>query len=267
MLDDPLDLAGACLQAWRPFQRGSSAPKTFEAGDLYCGRCGGPRRVRINVFYSWVRQGNGSLTPPQGDEEADRRRAIEELVPTLLLASCLQCGSRFSFVVHLSPTGPAVVVLPQHYGGLSTPHTPPEVAYYLDQAQRAQSVGAFSAAVAMYRSALEQFLHEQGFDARMVGPKLGQLEKAIEEGSAPKWALELDPDFMSVINALGAGSLHANEGDINLQAELDVDLLRLLGETFDELLTVVYEREHTRRERLKELRAAAAVFERKHPSA
>jgi hypothetical protein len=73
--------------------------------------------------------------------------------------------------------------LPQVHGGLATPHTPKLDAYYLAQAKRAQSVGANSAVVAMYRSALEHLLYEQGYEDRMVGPKITALLRDIEAGT------------------------------------------------------------------------------------
>jgi hypothetical protein len=51
----------------------------------------------------------------------------------------------------------------------------------------------------MYRSAPEQLLEDHGYAARMVGPKLKQLNEEIAQGTAPKWAIELDPEFLSAI--------------------------------------------------------------------
>ena len=59
----------------------------------------------------------------------------------------MQCDTEFTAVIHRGPTGPALAMLPSCFGGLTTPHTPDSVKYYLDQAQRCQSVGASSAAI------------------------------------------------------------------------------------------------------------------------
>jgi hypothetical protein len=231
--------------------------------------------MRTTILYSWARDfTQGGLAPSWGDagmEDSDRLAAHFESIlaglgPSLFLAECLQCQASFTIATYeREAAGLGVVALPAAHGGLRTPHTPPEVSYYLDQAQLAQSIGAYSAAVAMYRSALEQLLHGEGYEAPMVGPKLRQLENAIDDGSAPKWARELDPAFLSVINKLGRGSLHANAGDIAVQAELDADLLQLVRETFEELLVVVYERENVRRGRLAALEEKAKVFDKGHP--
>jgi tetratricopeptide (TPR) repeat protein len=267
MLDERYGLAAAVSDNLRKFANAAEGD-SFEEGFLYCGTCGGRRRVRATIVYSFARYRGGFTLSVGGAEEGEGfyESILKQLEPSLFLAECLQCGAEFTVVVYeLAEGGPGVVALAASSGGLNSPHTPPAVTYYLDQARRAESVGANSAAVAMYRSALEQLLHDQGFTARMVGPKLAQLEEAREAGTAPKWALELDPAFLGVINKLGTGSLHANRGEIALQAELDADLLQLVRETFEELLAVVYERENTRRERLALLEKRAEVFDQRHP--
>jgi hypothetical protein len=66
----------------------------------------------------------------------------------------------------------------------------------------------------MYRGALDQILHHEGFKAGMLGKKLGELERAIASGTAPKWAMELETEYLAVLNQLGSGSIHPNDGDI-----------------------------------------------------
>jgi hypothetical protein len=112
------------------------------AGSLHCPTCGDSRRVHMYIF---LKLNNASADPP--------------LLATL---KCVQCDTIFTAVLYRSPEGVSLAVLPSTYGGLTTPHTPIGVAYYLDQAQRAKAVGAHSAAVAMFRGALEHLLFEQG---------------------------------------------------------------------------------------------------------
>jgi hypothetical protein len=63
------------------------------------------------------------------------------------VAVCLQCDAQLILLAHEGPDGVELLALPSMYGGLATPHTPPSVAYYLDQARRSLAVGARSAAV------------------------------------------------------------------------------------------------------------------------
>lgn len=80
----------------------------------------------------------------------------EHLPPSLYSYSCLQCDISFTAVIYCAPEGkPALAIFPLVPGGVSTPHTPEAVGYYLDQAFKSHSVGANSAATAMYRAALE----------------------------------------------------------------------------------------------------------------
>lgn len=187
---------------------------------------------------------------------------LRQLVPSLFSFTCVQCGATFTVVIYQGPDGPSLAVLPSSRGGLTTPNTAPGVAYYLDQAHRAQSVGANSAAVAMFRGALEQLLFEQGYKTGMAGAKIAQLCKDIEAGSAPKWALELETDFLKVLKELGDGSIHPNDGDVTRQAVLDNDLIARVQETFAMLLFLVYEAPKKKGELLSNLRAKAQVLKK-----
>ena len=93
-------------------------------GTLHCPTCGDSRRMHAAVGLKL----DGSSTKP----------------PVLVLLSCVQCDTSFTAVVYEGPDGRSLALLPSTYGGLTTPHTPPGVAYYLDQAQRSQSTGANS---------------------------------------------------------------------------------------------------------------------------
>jgi hypothetical protein len=95
-------------------------------------------------------------------------------------------------LVHEGPNGIEIVAIPSAYGGVSTPNTPAAVAYYLDQAERSQAVGALSAAVAMYRAALEQLLFDQGYRDGMLAQKITKL---IADEKPPRWFEDLDPAF------------------------------------------------------------------------
>jgi len=152
--------------------------------------------------------------------------------------------------------------MPNTNAGVSTPQTDSGVAYYLDQAYKAQSVGATSAAVAMYRGALEHLLYSQGYTDGMLGTKITALKKAIQNKTAPDWAMALNTDYLEIIQELGNGAIHPNDGDIKLQAELDTALLDTLDITFTHLLYLVYEAPHLQETRLNNLKAKAALFKR-----
>src|SRR5262249_41130742 len=147
-------------------------------------------------------------------------------------------------------------------GGLTTPHTPDGVGYYLDQASKAQSSGANSAAIAMFRGALEHLLFEQGYQTGMLSSKLTQLETQIKNGQAPKWAIDLDMEFLDVMKELGNGAIHPNNGDIKKQRELDNDLIERVKETFHMLLFLVYELPHQKQQKLSALKAKATILKK-----
>jgi hypothetical protein len=157
-------------------------------GSIHCPKCGGPRRVDIKQVSV-----QGRLVSVQGFYSDARGQvnsaAADGPAPTSTFRLfCRQCHTRATALVYEGPSGPDLVILWSHLGGLRTPQTPDGISYYLDQAARSESVGARSAAVTMYRAACEQILLDQGYTARMLGPKLGQLEDALKAGTAPSWA-------------------------------------------------------------------------------
>lgn len=253
------------------------------AEKLYCPPCGDVRRVNLTAEpFPFKGRTNGLMprksSPPQprhifpddatyeeyrGRElEAEIGNAVPQLVPSVLTLACVQCETKFTSVIYAGPDGPALVILPSCKGGLTTPHTPEAVAYYLDQAHRAKALGANTAAVAMFRAALESLLQERGFTARMLGPKLGDLESAILAGTAPKWAKELDTDFLTIIKDFGNASVHTSDSDISKQGELDGRLVAEVGETFQMLLYLVYEIPHKKAERLNALKAKVQALKK-----
>lgn len=225
-------------------------------GSLYCPTCGDERRMGIVV-----------LNAPPDLATAARNgflgaQKITEFVPSLILLACVQCETRFTCVIYDAPDGPDAVILPSVRGGLTTPHTPEGVAYYLDQAHRAEVVGARSAAIAMYRGALEHLLFEQGYKTGMLGKKLEALESAVGKGAAPKWAADLDTEFLAVLKDLGNGSIHPNDGDVTKQSVLDEELLRKVRQTFLMLLFLVYEAPHKKQEHLAALKTKAQILKK-----
>jgi hypothetical protein len=208
----------------------------LRVGVMYCPKCGDTRRMDLALKY---RPPNAVPVPP-----------------ILGILTCGECSTTFTAVLYAGPEAQALAVLPSTHGGLTTPHTPTAVSYYLDQAQRSHSVGANSAAVAMFRGALDQLFFEQGFKDGTCGKKLRDLEAAVKENKAPKWAYELDAEFLTVLKELGDGSIHPNDGDVSKQQVLDTELISKLKHTFQMLLFLVYELPLQKQERLAALKAA-----------
>jgi hypothetical protein len=230
-------------------ERGNYRGQTIigQADGTFCAGCGATRRMAL-AKVRWVQatDENARFTFDQG-----------HATPALFVATCLQCQATLTVVAYRGPSGPAVVAMPSTHGGLSTPRTPEAVAFYLDQAHRSESVGALSAAVAMYRAALEQLLYEQGFEKGMLKQKINDL---LETEDPPAWREVLNPAFLEAMKDLGNAAIHPNDGEIAKQAALESDLLREIRALFEELLDQVYEQPGKRAERLERMQAAARTF-------
>lgn len=201
-------------------------------GQLYCPGCGDYRSHELDMYPN---------TKP-----LNREGLIETLSSGIspMVATCRNCQFKHSGLV-VPRTGQSpnwrLVWIPHGLGGHTTPHTPQAVGYYVEQAALAESTGARSASVAMYRSALEHLLHEQGFTEAMLGPKLKSLETQLNNGKGPKWAQEVGAPILKVLKDLGNAAIHANGGDITKQDALDGDLLAQVKIAFRYILQKAYE--------------------------
>lgn len=221
-----------------------------ELGDFtgtYCGRCGELRRMNLVAEDSRCVR----LSPRQ---IASTRRTLEELgrsedplafavggPPPVFSATCVQCKSRISLVVH---AGPPVEIIVLGSRGISSPQTPPPVAFYLDQAYRSRSRGAHTAAAAMYRAALEQLLEEQGFPGNTLRDRIQAVIDA-----EPAWLAHLDEPLMTALRRLGNRAVH---GDLAEQAGIDRALVHDAEHLLSDVLDEIYEapaRRAARRER------------------
>jgi hypothetical protein len=108
----------------------------------------------------------------------------------------------------------------------------------------------------------EQLLYQQGFQNGMLGQQIVDLEARIAAKTAPKWAMELDTEYLSVIKDLGNGAIHRNGGDITKQAALDVSLVSAVETVFAALLLHVYELAHVKEQQLGALRRAKAALKK-----
>ena len=143
------------------FERETPHDFCLEASSAYCPACGDRRRMNIRILYSPLRIGQ--------NQNIDFQEFMRHLIPSLYQFVCLQCKAEFVSLIHAAPDGPRLAFFSSYGSGIRTPNTPAGVAFYLDQAYRARAVGANSAAIAMYRGALEQLLFEQGFRKSMLG--------------------------------------------------------------------------------------------------
>jgi Domain of unknown function (DUF4145) len=244
------DLLQALNSDGKPNQRvGVALPAALgQFNGTFCPSCGAERRMTLT---GWHWPGDTEDTAPFDYSFDDPRSG-----PALFHARCLQCQKGITILVAHGPDGPEVVALPSTYGGLSTSNTPKPVAFYLDQAQRCQSVGALSGTVAMYRAALEQLLFDQGYEDGMLKRKIDDL---IGDEEPPRWRDQLDPAFLEAMKDLGNAAIHPNRGDISKQAAFHSGLLREVRALFEELLEEVYEVEKRREDRLAALKMGVAA--------
>ncbi|MGL6105526.1 DUF4145 domain-containing protein, partial [Romboutsia sp.] len=116
-------------------------------------------------------------------------------------------------------------------------------------------MGAYTAAVAMYRTALENLLYDKGYQNGMLKDKIEKFEKDKKSETAPRWSDVVDEDILDKIRDLGNWAVHPNKGDITKQQHLqDEELIECLDEIFKYMLDEIYEKEINRNSLLDKLK-------------
>ena len=111
----------------------------------------------------------------------------------------------------------------------------------------------------MYRAALDQLLFHEGYTDGTLGVKIRELGEA---DPAPSWYAELDSAYLEVINWIGSGAIHPNDGDVDRQKLIDRGITEAVDALFTEILDLVYERPEQKKERLSTVRRVAEHLKR-----
>lgn len=218
--------------------RYDATPGIFEL--YHCVRCGGSRRHYIYIvsasrFYQW---------------DSNLFQSVARLLPATWIFQCQQCDLRSSATMLDINNILTLSIVSEERGGAHTPNTPAAVSYYLDEARNSELAQARSAAAAMYRSALEHLLFEQGFKGKL-NDQIRALVAQCDRGAGPSWAATFDHDFLDLFRKIGNMSVHTNNGDISEQKKIDDELLQAIRSVMMILLDLVYEEP----ERLKSRKA------------
>lgn len=212
---------------------GKAAEKT------YCPSCGKNRYFSIEIV-----KGTGTLTRACRKQPftGNGRHDTDEWGPSLLQFKCENCALIINAMVFDGSEGPTVVSFPVSGGGLATSNTPASVSYFLQQAFKCVAIDAKGAAVAMFRVALEQLLHEQGFgdECGLLEGKISALEALKSLETSPDWITDLNPEILTSMRKLG--NLSAHPKDVSELRDLDAVALQGTVELFQYLLSEIYEK-------------------------
>lgn len=212
--------------------------------EFYCNECLDKRMMRVKNINK----------NPEIVSVKELNKAIEKNIPLFFDLECLQCKCKAYLTIYKNEGEFKSIIIYEKAGGCSSKNAPEGVKYYLNEAYQSRIVGAQSASMSMYRAAMDFMLHNQGYTNGMLGKKIEKLEKDISEGHAPKWAMEIDIEYLKVIKEIGNTSIHPNDGDITKQKEIDERLLNIVDIIFTELLDKIYEQPIRHKNNLKILK-------------
>lgn len=208
---------------------------------IFCPDCAADRKVKVRVLlHSGPLTRLARATPVTNQQRID----TNESGPSLLVFICEQCWLQFNCLLFdeiiNTETETKILIFANGAGGLATPHTPPEIKHFINEAYKCQCAGANGAAIEMYRAALEQLLFTEGFDDRMLNAKLDALEAAKNNGTAKPWAVEVDVQMLHILRKLGNEVAHPKTPQS--LATFDAETISGVQEVFQYLLTDIYER-------------------------
>jgi len=213
--------------------------------NLFCSHCKDNRLMNVEIWtykpFNVFTQGPFKSSYP-GNNKLSAKNKKKIYIPSFWICICNQCKTYHYLVIFPNENKPKAVLLSDSLSGISTPNTPPPVMYYLDQAFKAKMIGANSACIAMYRSALEQLLFEQGYINGMLNNQIIELTSDKKAGKGKDWTKNIDDDLFDYIKELGNGAIHPNGGDITKQQTLDDNLINNIDELFSEFLEIIYEK-------------------------
>lgn len=171
---------------------------------------------------------------------------------SICVHTCRQCHNETFLIRHTVDGEPTLTFVYSTSLQYDTSCVPDGINYYMGQAFKSKSVGAYSAAMAMYRSALEFLLYESEFKESRLVDKIKSFEK-----TPPAWATSLSSQFMDIIRELGNDSVHPNGGSISEQEKFDFEMLEAVEETLNELIERAYILPQREKERLSVLSKAS----------
>lgn len=221
--------------------------------DMFCDKCHATRKTRIK---NCIKETEGI----QSKEVAENPNERLDWLPIVYKGECQQCYSVSTIVIYSGIKGAELAILKDTPIGHSTPNTPVEIAYYLNEASISRAGGAKSASATMYRSALEWLLYLENYKQATLDAKIKKLLDDISKGNAPLWVRDVDDDYFDCIRKIGNGATHTNKGDIAKQANIDEELLSIIDEVFEELLDAIYELPNKKNARKAKLKSRSSSF-------
>lgn len=221
----------------------------YEADDIlcYCPKC---KKMSYGQFMYLPNGEDFSEIMDSGvfDEDYDLDYYLKNTYngrSSICIHKCRQCLNETFLIRHTVDGEPTLTFVYSTSLQYDTSGVPDGINYYMGQAFKSKSVGAYSAAMAMYRSALEFLLYESEFKESRLVDKIKSFEK-----TPPAWATSLSSQFMDIIRELGNDSVHPNGGDISEQEKFDFEMLEAVEITMNELIERAYILPQKERDRL-----------------
>lgn len=166
---------------------------------------------------------------------------ISDLDTIFIMARCCHCENYSNVLIYKENSKPSISVIHEKYDISSSNDIPYNITYYINEALKCKNVNAYSASVAMYRTALDNLLYDNGYTQNKLASKISQLEEDKASGKDDSWLYFINEESLDTLRQLGNYSVHPNNGNINIQeAFYDEKFIHSINKMFKIILDCIY---------------------------
>jgi len=185
---------------------------------LYCPNCAQERTVRIEVLKdTGVFSRLCDLTAPLVNTDTTNHETA-----SMFLFTCEQCSFELVGLMYQADGKIKFAIFSKSDVGAARKELPSRILHFIEQGEKCLMVEAYGAALSMYRVAVEQILHDQGFAEEMLDAKIKALMVKIDNKTANEWAMGWSDSLLDVVKKIGNFVIHPKnlEGLKKHEAEL-----------------------------------------------
>lgn len=208
-----LDDASRVASDIRKFRELADAARFLSGRRLFCSRCVDLVEVEVQALYA------GGDIPDAGQHAGPPLAPLPLRSPSLFAYRCKRCARTWYALLAIAPPESQtdelyplrrsrLVLLPVT-PALTSQSVDPEANFYFREAETARYAGAHTAAMAMYRSAVEAFLGSIGFQDRSLDHRIAAFEAARANGTLPADLQQLPQPALNAVRIIGNFAVHA----------------------------------------------------------
>lgn len=173
---------------------------------------------------------------------------LKEVLPSPIIyrVKCMECNSiNYLIIIGGSQnTGTIIfngneIIINEACEGTFNKYIPNSITYYLKEASKCKYAKAYTAAIVMYRTTLENILYENGYKENSLKQSIDKLEKDKKNGESPIWSFYIDETILNIIRKVGNLAAHSN--CVEVLCKENIELIMCLDDIIKYMLEKIYD--------------------------